>query len=285
MALTKHDRVVEKIDTNRYRAVEVWQCPKGEADMHEAALWSTVLDGYGGGIFPPWVTKVRVQKNRPNPAKAIITVYYESLNWDAYIARSAAEGESKGVLLIAASIGGALPNTDRDGNVISGRDWTDATGRKIWEIVRGKLTIPCPRAMYCVHAAVAYGSMMNVHACAQKIGYVSSTSMSHFGKFGSAGESMLVDVHSQPRAGNVFVKMVDFHFMCLEGGWSNSQLSRQFSWKVMRQPIYDVETPEVASSSFANTLMLVPTDTTRSPNIFADFNFSWINSLCDWTGA
>jgi len=281
MARTKIDRITRRVGTDRYRAVEVYECPKGEAQQHEAELWVETLDltGCANVFFKPEAVEIHIHKGVPRLTKAFITVKWESLDWRRYIVRH----PSAGVIFIKTSLGVSTPKTDVQGKVIHGIDHTDPTGRTTWEIVKGKITVPAPRAVYRIYAAIHYANRQTlIHDMIQKIGYVSQSTMSHFGNFANAGESRLAAMYVAPELSSPGIGLAAYDFACLEGGWRYDQVSRRFVWKVLRQPIYDVETPAEATGAFGIILSRVPTATTRSPDNYPVWNFQRLNSLCDW---
>jgi len=277
MAIVLHKRVVDRIDTDRWRAVEVYSCDKAEAPGVEASFWGGRLTGYGG-FLPPEAVQVRTEPHK-SPLKRYMVVNWESPTWENYISRH----PPRAVLFRDASIAGGLPNTDQNGNVISGIDHTDHTGRKVWEIVRGRQAIAHPRALYRIYAAINSASVMGlVDLAVRYIGRVSKTYITHFGFFAGVGDSMLIAVRSRPRAGNPKVTMAAYDFLCMEGGWNNSARARQFIWSVVRQPVYDYEDMTPISGSFAKVAMLAPQTDTRASNTYLSTNFSALNHLLDW---
>jgi len=283
MALKKTDRITRRVGTDRYRAIEVYECPKAEALGHEEDLWlgrvPFDLTGCAGVFFKPEPVEIHIQKGYPRLTKAHITVKWESLDWRRYIVRH----PSAGVVFIKTSLGVSTPKTDVQGRTIHGIDPGDLTGRTTWEIVKGKVTVPAPRAIYRIYAAIHYASRRAlIHQMAQKVGYVSRTTMSHFGYFANAGESRLAAMYVAPDLGTPGIGLAAYDFACIEGGWRHDQESRRFDWRVLRQPIYDVETPAEATGAFATTLMRVPTTTTRNPDNYPVWNFQPLNNLCNW---
>lgn len=274
MALEQYESVIRQVGTNSYRAVEVWRCATSEAAAAQATLWARAVAGLPGGRYSPAPVDVRRIDRKPCVGRTRFDVFFETLDWVRWLERN----PGNGIRIVRASLGGRLPNTDLDDNVISGIDHTDVTGRTRWDIDKGKLTIPNPNAMIRVYSMTRTVAMIDQYL--PDIGKVASSGMSRFGRFSSAGEPMLIGLRSTPRLADPDIEAVSYDFLCREGGWTAGSRSRKFELKVGEEPVYDEE-GELTGAT-AKVARMVPTDTVRTPNIFAAANFGQINELLSW---
>ena len=269
--------MIRQVGENSYRAVETWQCLYTEREASERTLWDRRIEI--GGIrdrYWPFPVDVRRMDRYPDTLHTTFHVFYESLDWVRFLERN----PNLGVRIVRASLGVSLPNTDIDGNVISGRDHTDKTGRTMWEITKGRSATPYPHAVIRVFLMTRNVQYINLFLGA--IGKVSKGSMPHFYPYNARGELMLVAIRSTPRLIDPDIEAVSYDFIGREGGWRDSGLSRQFGMKVYQEPLYDVQTGDVIDGAYSRIARWVPTLATRKPNFYAAHDFLLIDSSLSW---
>lgn len=275
MALRQHESVIRQVGPNSYRVVQVWRCATSEAAAAQATLWAATVAGLPGGRYSPLPVDVRRIDCKPCSGRTRFDVFFETLDWVRWLERN----PGNGIRIVRASLGSQLPNTDLDDNVISGIDHTDLTGRTRWDIDKGKLTIPYPNAMIRVYAMTR--SVATFEQYLDDIGKVSSSGMTHFGPFSSAGEAMLVGIRSTPRLVDADIEAVTHDFLCREGGWAAGRRSRKYELRVGLEDVYDNEGEKIAGVT-AKVARMVPTTQWRTPNIYAESNFGQIDQLLSW---
>jgi len=253
-------------------------CPKAETDTQVSYLWTTTYPGTSGRSAA-YAAKVSANPSGHSINEAIIVVDYRTLTNDEYMERF----PSKGIVYTRASSRSEAMLLDQNGNMISGVDPSDTTGKSVWKIESGPDTILRPQIVYIVHAHTSARTYY-VDVFADKLGMLNSNMMTKLGQYGAdAGELLFFRMEARPNPHDKVHYIVDYSFLWSgkkSTSWNELTVSRKWEKKVITVPVLNLAGK--ATGDTKQIYSLVPTNTTRTAKPFKSYNFLLIDSICQW---
>jgi len=268
----------DEVSNDRAFAVtDVYECPNEELESTFAAKIShpIMMSGalWDGELHPVDGT---YQKSYFPTGKGRIIIQYRTLTIEEYLEYSASVmGQAKGVLLRRGSIDYVSVRTDDSGNVVSGLDPTDVTGRTRWEIVSGRPYKVEPHVLFRIRACVIADPTTEY----SRLGFVNSTSMPSFGDpYGQIGHLLLVGVRDEHTKFNTSVRWAEFDFLGSKVKWAdNGYTARKLSLALMQMRVYDTSGADTGTLREARVWQ--PTGETRAGPEFETADFGYLDSM------